>query len=373
MLVPLLIALAPDACSNAEIQAKPAIDSSAAPTADYVIHEWGTFTSVSDDQGKPMRWRPLLGRSDLPPFVYEIREEAKSRTVALVRMETPVIYFYAKAPLTVSVDVQFPQGEFTEWYPSAEVNAYHPSAIRWPAVRVGAAGEPPASQVQSHYLPAREVASELLAVGEERERFLFYRGVATFEPTRSFRLSGDQVEAVGSADRPYIVYRREGDRSGFTMVKGDKDVDLPVYDGGDVREALTQLLIGAGLYPDEATAMIRSWEGDWFEPGLRVFWLYTGAETDAVLPLTLNPAPQERVRVLVGRTELIPYDYREEALAMALREPDREHLHAALNARFGRFAVPVARLASQSGAPGSEALYAASILSSSLLAVDVVD
>lgn len=371
MLSSILLALAPFACFSPDSLASQQSRPPATASADYTIHEWGTFTTVSDDEGQPMPWRPLLSRSDLPPFVYEIQEQSKSRTVGLVRMETPVIYFYADRPLTVSVSVAFPQGQFTEWYPNAEVNVWGPHVLSWKDVQVGASGSPPVSEVKSHYLPAREVDSALLGVGTERERFLFYRGVASFEPARSFRLDGERV--VSDSPGTYLVFRNEGGRTGFTLVRGQSSVTLPTTDGGDVREALYELLTGAGLYADEARAMIASWEGDWFEPGLRVFWLYDGAETDEVLPLTLSPAPRERTRVLVGRTELIPPAFRQQALAMARQQTDRESLRQALEARFGRFAQPVARLAAESGQPGSEALRSMLIIDIDPTATRVVD
>ena len=49
-----------------------------------------------------------------------------------VRMETPVIYFYAEQETTVSVDVQFRQGLITEWYPSATVTPASPVPPRRP-------------------------------------------------------------------------------------------------------------------------------------------------------------------------------------------------------------------------------------------------
>ncbi|MGB0579615.1 MAG: hypothetical protein ACPGVU_07935 [Limisphaerales bacterium] len=34
-------------------------------TADYVVHEWGTFTSLQGADGKQLAWRPEIG-ADLP-------------------------------------------------------------------------------------------------------------------------------------------------------------------------------------------------------------------------------------------------------------------------------------------------------------------
>src|SRR2546422_7895498 len=82
-----------------------------------IVHEWGTFTSIAGKDGVAVDWRPLNGSSDLPGFVYDTSGLAtgtglrsgqrciKCNMEALVRMETPVIYFYADRETTVSVRV----------------------------------------------------------------------------------------------------------------------------------------------------------------------------------------------------------------------------------------------------------------------------
>src|SRR5215813_10977225 len=90
-----------------------------------VAHEWGTFTSVSTADGAAQYWYPLIGPSELPSFVYRSAEASRGQCVkcdlALVRMETPVIYFYSDRNINASVKVGFPQGRITEWYPQARV------------------------------------------------------------------------------------------------------------------------------------------------------------------------------------------------------------------------------------------------------------
>ena len=98
-----------------------------------VVHEWGTFTSIAGKSGAAVEWRPLNGSSDLPGFVYNAgglpgaaglrhgKRCIKCDTEAIVRMETPVIYFYAERQTTVSVRVDFVNGKITEWYPQARI------------------------------------------------------------------------------------------------------------------------------------------------------------------------------------------------------------------------------------------------------------
>ena len=65
-------------------------------------------------------------------------------------------------------------------------------------------------------------------------------------------------------------------------------------------------LVKAGLYPDEASAMLRTWELSYFKsPGLRFFYIVPRAWVDKTLPLTITGAPVDVTRVMVGRIELI--------------------------------------------------------------------
>src|SRR6058998_1129444 len=66
-----------------------------------IVHEWGTFTSIAGKEGVAVDWHPLNGPSDLPKFVYDdLMAEAGFRhgrtkcDASLIRMETPVVYFY---------------------------------------------------------------------------------------------------------------------------------------------------------------------------------------------------------------------------------------------------------------------------------------
>src|SRR6266404_514668 len=87
-------------------------------TAPLVTHEWGTFTSVAREDGTAVEWAPLLGPGDLPCFVTRDQQIRKVALRGLVRMETPVLYFYAQQPATLSIHVDFPHGLITEWYPN---------------------------------------------------------------------------------------------------------------------------------------------------------------------------------------------------------------------------------------------------------------
>src|SRR5436190_715721 len=91
------------------------------------VHEWGTFTSIAGDDGNPVNWQPWGGPSDLHCFVDRFKNASpRISYYSSIRMETPVLYFYGPREQTVNVDVQFPKGLITEWYPNALVSPTGP-------------------------------------------------------------------------------------------------------------------------------------------------------------------------------------------------------------------------------------------------------
>src|SRR5215470_8230903 len=92
------------------------------PPADAAlsVHEWGTFTSIAGAQGKAIVWMPQRENDDLPSFVEHLENNRfKGGLLGTVRMETPVLYFYAMHATNVFVHVSFAKGLLTEWYPHA--------------------------------------------------------------------------------------------------------------------------------------------------------------------------------------------------------------------------------------------------------------
>lgn len=295
--------------------------------AGLVVHEWGTFTSVSGRDGGALSWRPLSFESDLPSFVYSIdqgatwrarplRYPSKSGMYVTVRMETPVLYFYAKEETAVSVKVGFPGGKITEWYPQARAAG---GGIDWGQFQVlpGAQAELAHDRRENHYYPARDTDAALVRVGggqkTEHERFLFYRGVGNFALPLSVRLEGGRVAVrnahAGGVSR-VILFERRGGRAGYVTRVSPRDeesVERPALTGGveTLRGEMKAMLVSHGLYEREAEAMLNTWRDSWFEEGLRVFYVLPREAVDAILPATIDPRPREFARVLVGRAELI--------------------------------------------------------------------
>lgn len=293
----------------------------AAPArGDVVVHEWGTFTTHHGGDGTPVVWKPLDRQSDLPTFVYEASARAtrKLQIEGTVRMETPVLYFYADERRTVSVGVDFPSGLISEWYPRVRKTR---AGVRWPRVTIlpAATATLPREDAPSHYYPARETDAALLRCRDGRrtqhEKFLFYRGVGTFDVPIRIRLDGERVR-IGTtgpdALARVLLFERRNAGAGFRTVDlagGEALVDRPEPSADAVtalEDALRTLLVGQGLYPREAQAMLDTWRDTWSEDGLRALYLVPSRLTDEVLPLSITPRPASIVRVLVGRAEVVP-------------------------------------------------------------------
>ena len=319
----------------------------------YAVHEWGTFTSVQGADGLQFEWNPFV-TSDLPGFIYDrlkSMDEAgrlslllsKSSQLTLQRMETPVIYFYSDHALTLDVEVSFPQGTVTEWFPrasgfgpiaSTNQNAVPRSFVSWQGVSVlghsavpGDDRTPPNDHNGSHYYAARETDANVLRTRTkgkiEHEKFLFYRGVGNFRAPLQASLQGNEgflsLKNTGTEElRDLFVLQIRGKSGNRIFVKKlAPQEEQVVAVGGNaeipraelqsqIQEEMKAALTTEGLYPKEAAAMVATWNDSWFsENGLRVLYVLPRTWTDRVLPLKISEPPQNLVRVMVGRAEVI--------------------------------------------------------------------
>ncbi len=333
-------------------------------SSELTVHEWGTFTSISAKDGRPIDWLPLTGPTDLPSFAEHLREpNFKGGLRGTVRMETPVIYFYSPRETTVSVNVSFTKGLITEWYPhSASAAAIDPrknfslylmqekGSISWNSVHIepGGATDFPRDITENHYYAARETSSAPIRVstpsGDQHERFLFYRGVSALTPPLSATLAADGTVILQNHLRQeisdVILFERRGDKLGYTILgplRSQASLTPHRLDGSldSLFSTLEGILISQGLHPDEAHAMLETWKASWFEEGSRLFYIVPRNFVDSVLPLSISPAPTEITRVFVGRLELIT-PATEQAVESAFASRDRATL-----AKYSRFLEPI--------------------------------
>ncbi len=365
-----------------------------------VVHEWGTFTNFSGSDGVNLEFRPLTA-NDLPPFIMrpslqpgEIgRAFLKGQFYARQRMETPVTYFYTDVPRTVNVRVDFPKGMLTEWYPvvknfasgadigSLSIKGY--SYLDWGAVRLipsqqfgdirvkGPKQQPvPASlppvNANNHYGRARETDSAIVETvdkehGSHFEKFLFYRGVGNFDlPMKLAALGNDRFEVAnsgGDASGALLLMRIDNGLVRFTRMNSVAahsivEVTLPEAEStvDQLTEAMVRELTAAGLYERESLAMVNTWRTSWFgENGTRLLYLVPGTQTDTLLPLKVEPVPDEQLRVLVGRLETITPEDCEQLVRRLVgtgenNRPSEARTKEELKS-LGRFAEPAVQFA----------------------------
>jgi hypothetical protein len=365
-----LVACGPNHPAAVEGPADPIVtetvpDAAAPPREVFTVHEWGTFTALSDREGTLQRWSPLQGSIELPDFVYaapaperappEERPDPKGQITdasghqgTLIRMETPVLYFHSSRESTVSVAVDFPGGEITEWYPAATVT---PHRIEWPSVQLTPGVELTGNQNDVNpYFHARETDATIVQVGDDAEGFLFYRGAGEFFLPLQAKLGEHTVDLVTVDVPALIVFERTAAGVGYQVVDAPPtqlSVARPALDDSvEALEAdLLRLLTGQGLTDQEAHAMVATWRDFWFEDGLRVFYLVPRGITDDTIRLSISPSPDETVRVLVGRMEILTPELEQQITDQVRKLADRSKTvsDAAMVElrRLGRFARPV--------------------------------
>ena len=335
------------------------------------VHEWGTFTSVAGADGQAVPWSPLGGPSDLPCFVTTLNPSnvkvvgnwlASLRST--VRMETPVVYFYADRPQTVRVDVRFSQGLITEWYPQAVVPApavpvdfaATTGAATWRDVEIRP-GAPAAFITEarpSHYYAARETDAAPVRVNGQDEKFLFYRGLAGFPVPLAATVEGDgAIRVTNSGPRigTAMLVESDGRRVGYRIARGlsaEARIARPALtnDVAALASDLERALVVEGMFPREARAMIETWRDSWFEAGARLFYIVPRETVDRILPLTIDPVPAKIARAFVGRLEI----FRAESLTEVARALETRDVRTL--ARFGRFAEPMAQIVRSQLRPG---------------------
>jgi hypothetical protein len=307
------------------------------------------------------------------------------------------MYFYSPREIVAHVQVRFPNGVITEWYPngdnavyeskslidrmhmnppesaiiptkslidppparldasvvrlSANLNGIDTSlnhlmgAIGWNEVKVqpGSAPAFPVESDPSRYYAARATDAAPISVGDQHEKFLFYRGVGRFQPPLSARLADEKVTVENRGPDPVpavFLFQNRGGRLGYRnagTLTNAVTLDRPLLDGSFLQllHDLETTLVAQGLFPKEAHAMIDTWRDSWFEEGSRLIYIVPSEAVKAILPLQVEPAPLQTARVFVGRIELITPETRH-TVEQALAKGDWSTVD-----RYSRFLDPI--------------------------------
>jgi hypothetical protein len=313
------------------------------------VHEWGTFTTMQGSDGTTLSGL-YLEEESLPGFVYHHEGFAPDSLVLLkglykpvlqatVKMETPVLYFYAQQGMSdVTVHVDFPPGTISQWYPqrsdgetgnlqeSIDLGKAYNGWIEWkadvlaPGTKIGLSA--PEDQATHTWVAPRATDANLVQTHKgEVEHFLFYRGVANFGVPlhTAFNTAGELVLTnTGDEAIPYLLIYDKATDTPFDiwwtgpLAAGESRVIARPSDPitEEMRKMymaeFEQQLTAAGLYQKESAAMLNTWNQSYFNSsGLRVFWIVPRGFTDRILPIRIKPEPNELERVLVGRSEVM--------------------------------------------------------------------
>jgi len=345
----------------------------AAASDPLVVHEWGTFTSLQDEQGQELsgintddepvpqfvhNLSPfLLSRPVLSSLHWQYRQKGAPRLHPRItmRLETPVLYFYPpkswKEGQQVDVSVRFRGGWLTEFYPKAQAQAPGldkgafdfselppgtSSSLAWNDLQVGTQGVGPETAEHVWLAPRKVAAANVTTPDNESERYLFYRGVGNLRAPLKAKLDrkagkvslsanfNEVLSGHAPAQIPllWLVQVKQDGTCAFRTLDGfkvsaDQSAKLAEtsyrFEPGDFRPenrgkletAMHAALVADGLYPDEATALLTTWQKSYFvSPGLRLFYMVPRVWTDHYLPLTVSTQSQID-RVMIGRLELI--------------------------------------------------------------------
>ena len=353
-----------------------------------VVHEWGTFLAMNGSDGVALDGM-YHEEHALPSFVHARSKDQLRLPMSRIKSETPVIYFYTPQVQRVQVEVAFPTGLWTQWYPQAAsvapgiVQAGSPPRTRdgrisWdvivrpPNLRHN---EPPATASDALWNHARDVDAAYVVgsnqarpgSAEQWERFIFYRGLGEVPLPIQVRLDAGRVTASTSEPEGLhhlFILNVQNGRGAYSYTTalmpdhGPLELAMPSMDGvlpldrfvDTISADVGSRLVASGLYRKEAQAMVNTWKSSYFRTdGIRVLFVLPQSWTDRFIPMRVTPAPEQLVRVMVGRVELLDAarERRAETAIRDLASPShdvRERAFELLRAE-GRYVEPIVRRA----------------------------
>ncbi|HET9193033.1 MAG TPA: hypothetical protein VFO21_09150 [Vicinamibacterales bacterium] len=354
-----------------------------------VVHEWGTFLAMNGSDGVSLDGM-YHEEHALPSFVHARSTDQLRLPMSRIKSETPVIYFYTPQVQRVQVEVGFPTGLWTQWYPQAVAVA--PGLVQTgspPRTRNGRISwdvmvrpanlkhnEPPATGSATLWNYARDVDAAYVVgsnqtrprPAEQWERFIFYRGLGEVPLPIQVRLGEGRITAStseGEGLQHLFILNVQDGRGAYSYAPaltqdGSLEKAVPSMTGSlpldrfvdTISADVESRLVASGLYRKEAQAMVNTWKSSYFKTdGVRVLFVLPQSWTDRFIPMRVTPAPEQLVRVMVGRVELLDAarERRAETAIRDLASPSadvRDRAFARLRAE-GRYVEPIVRRAAR--------------------------
>lgn len=329
------------------------------------VHEWGTITSQHFGNGLVSGHMNVIKQEEvLPEFVHRLDQSilkafdksprTEGHRSVTMRLETPVIYFYPSEKFSheqpIDVSVEFRGGLLNEYYPAAmsaygnlnidsngqtDIDEDTVSYLYWNAMTLGGPWSGPQTDSNVWTAPRKVRAADIRTSNGESEKYLFYRGVGHLNSllrtthiadTREIKIYNPEnlsSSIPGNLTIPEAWVLHVGDHGaayrsiGPITLTDDPDEVLATVSANfseeeykseniqSLRGAIHQSLVKNGLYEEEATAMLNTWQNVYFEqPGTRIFFIVPREWIDHQLPLKFS-VPVKLERVFIGRIDLV--------------------------------------------------------------------
>ena len=303
--------------------------------AKFVVHEWGVQVRSQVVMGNPLgAWAEKGGEkkpqdllsapgeliADLPRFVLR-HEKEFTPTTQHRAWDKPVLHFYGREGLEVSVKVLTPAGRPLAYWPRPEPvtetfwfmgsGVTDAVGMAWKG-RLSAKSAGKAREIAAGHWwgTVREVPGMWFSAGADSERFIFYEASAVQEPLLAAAVDAEALTLANrhTADSgPVTVIVNDGAGRHFVTVAGvpaGKSVRL------DRKEVLAapgdaEKLLGAcraqwqsfGMTAEEARAIVETWKPDLLgRPGFLVAARMPAEFYARMFPLEIVPKPDELVR-----------------------------------------------------------------------------
>jgi hypothetical protein len=309
------------------------------PAKGLVVHEWGIWRVHNDLELANADMRAIW--EALPKFVYGQLpgRELPKHWQNLEIVDRPVLFFHTPAAVDLTLRLDFPRGLPGLWWPGTQSPALRDGRIvgrtaegetfrslEWqlrlkeppPERRANAPGFEPVDarhwMAELRKVKADDVFARCgeMRFGVQRERFVYYDGLLPRGDWAALSFARGEVRIANKAKHPLfdvtLVDRRAAGKvrvARLEKLDGGADaraLELKEIDAAEwAREGPKTLLgqlQGAGLFEDEAAALVELSRAELFEAdGLTLFYRLPQDEYERLLPLTLKPTAEKLVRV----------------------------------------------------------------------------
>jgi hypothetical protein len=292
-----------------------------APAEKFVVHEWGVQV-IGRAQGGPVLTAPdeLLG--GLPGFV--------GRNVTPLRFEfhgwdKPVIHFYGREGMDVSVKVGTPVGVPLAFFPPPKIGRgeqwglsakrmmagmlHFSSGMEWHGrLRSAAPDNLPTAPAEHWWNTARTIPSSYFETTTGSERFVFYEATAAQKPVIASKIGEGAIELKNSHDTavgPVVIVVNDG-----TGVRGVEKktigpgedlviakADLKKWTEEETLAACRRQWRALGMTEAESAGIVEVWKSDLVARlGVLVIAPMPEVLYNKMFPLEIVPKPDEIVR-----------------------------------------------------------------------------